>query len=422
MQKYARGWAVRRHVRLQHAAATKVQTAFRGYFAKVNFVFTRSCIVKMQCAVRMFLNRRIYKRSLVRIVKLQSLFRGLRSRRISRYAVMAGSMRRAHQCATLVQSWFRASVVRKSLEKQRVSCAVIQAWWRDRLLHFWMRDALKFAPIIQRFYRRRHARRCAAAARIQSIVRSWLRFRCETRMDRAAVVVQSVWRGRMVRVRAGKMLVEMRARIAAAKAAVQEHMKLGNRTRAALDALLSSTSVAVCIKAISSLEVASEHRIVCAIQIVQQGAISVIYRLLGQCNRSITSQQLQKHAVRTLANLCNSSTYGSRFLADVWTGADCITCLADIAVAASEHPEVFEPIVKVLCTLLAADSRMQLVAKHAEAQQKLKLAANTLERRQKRVLGNASSHNIKAESSQQMMKRTGAAAEQIAALAAKFKQ
>ena len=61
-------------------------------------------------------------------------------------------------------------------------------------------------------------------------------------MDRAAVVVQSVWRGRMVRVRAGKMLVEMRARIAAAKAAVQEHMKLGNRTRAALDALLSSTS------------------------------------------------------------------------------------------------------------------------------------------------------------------------------------
>ena len=240
-------------------------------------------------------------------------------------------------------------------------------------------------------------------------------------MDRAAVVVQSVWRGRMVRLRAGKMLVEMRARIAAAKAAVQEHMKLGNRTRVALDALLSSSSVAVCLKAISALEVASEHSIVCAIQIVQQGAIPVIYRLLGQCNRSITSQELQKHAVRTLANLCNTSTYASRFLNDVWTGADCVVYLADTAVAASENPDVFEPIVKVLCTLLAADSRMQLMTKHAEAQQKLKLAASTLERRQKRVLGNASSHNVKADA-QKMMKRTGAAAERIAALAAKFKQ
>ncbi len=105
--------------------------------------------------------------------------------------------------------------------------------------------------------------------------------RSKIRMDRAAVVVQSVWRGRMVRVRAGKILLEMRARIAAAKAAVQEHMKLGNRTRAALGALLSSSSVAVCLKDISALEVASEHSIVCAMQIVQQGAVPVIYRLFG---------------------------------------------------------------------------------------------------------------------------------------------
>ena len=420
MQKYARGWAVRRAVRLQHAAATKVQTIFRGYITKLNFVFTRGCIVKMQSVGRMFMQRRLFKASRRCIVKIQSLFRGFASRRISRYAFSAGSMGRAHQLATLVQSWYRACTVRKSLQVQRSACAAIQAWWRKRLFHFWMCDALKFAPVIQRFYRRRHARRCAAATRIQVLARSWLKFRTETRMDRAAVVVQSVWRGRMVRARAGKMLVEMRARIAAAKAAVQEHMKLGNRTRVALDALLSSSSVAVCLKAISALEVASEHSIVCALQIVQQGAVPVIYRLMGQCNRSITSQQLQKHAVRTLANLCNSSTYASRFLADVWTGVECVVCLADIAVAASENPEVFEPIVKVLCTLLAADSRLQLVTKHAEAQQKLKLAASTLERRQKRVLGNASSHNVKADG-QKMMKRTGAAAEAFAALVARFK-
>ena len=42
MQKYARGWAVRRHVRLQHAAATKVQTAFRGYIIKQSYKFTVS--------------------------------------------------------------------------------------------------------------------------------------------------------------------------------------------------------------------------------------------------------------------------------------------------------------------------------------------------------------------------------------------
>jgi abnormal spindle-like microcephaly-associated protein len=239
-------------------------------------------------------------------------------------------------------------------------------------------------------------------------------------MDRAAVVVQSVWRGRMVRARAGKMLLDMRARIAAAKAAVQEHMKLGNRTRAALDALLSSSSVATCLRAISALEVASEHSIVCAIQIVQQGAVPVIYRLLAQCNRSITSQQLQKHAVRTLANLCNTCKYDSRFLADVWTGVECVACLADTAVAASEIPEVFEPAVEILCTLLSAASRMQIVSKQADALQKLKLAASTLERRQKRVLGNASSLNVKSDA-QKMMKRTGAAAERLTSLVAKIR-
>ena len=375
----------------------------------------------MQSVGRMFIQRRLFKTIIRSIVSIQSGFRGYSSRRLSKYAFAAGSMKRAHICATSVQSWFRACTVRKGVQIQRRACSAIQSWWRERLLHFWMRDALKFAPIIQRFYRRRHARRCAAATRIQSFVQSWLRFRRETRMDRAAVVLQSVWRGRMVRVRAGKMLLEMRARIAAAKAAVQEHMKLGNRTRAALDALLSSSSVAVCLKAISALEVASEHSIVCAMQIVQQGAVPVIYRLLGQCNRSITSQQLQKHAVRTLANLCNASTFASRFLPDVWKGADCVAILADIAVAASEVPDVFEPIVKILCTLLAADSRIQEVAKHAEAQQKLRLAASTLERRQKRVLGTASSQNVKTDP-QKMIKRTGAAAELMAALAAKFKQ
>ena len=37
MQKYARGWAVRRDVRVQHAAATKVQTTFRGYITKASY-------------------------------------------------------------------------------------------------------------------------------------------------------------------------------------------------------------------------------------------------------------------------------------------------------------------------------------------------------------------------------------------------
>ena len=76
---------------------------------------------------------------------------------------------------------------------------------------------------------------------------------------------------------------------------------------------------------------------------------------------------------------------------------------------------------KVLCTLLAADSRLQLVGKHAEAQQKLKLAACTLERRQKRVLGNASSQNVITDGLK-MTKRTSLAAEMLAVLAAKFKQ
>jgi len=57
MQKYARGWAVRRDVRLQHAATTKVQTIFRGYVTKKAFEFTVSRLVKMQSVGRMLLQR-----------------------------------------------------------------------------------------------------------------------------------------------------------------------------------------------------------------------------------------------------------------------------------------------------------------------------------------------------------------------------
>ena len=96
-------------------------------------------------------------------------------------------------------------------------------------------------------------------------------------------------------------------------------------------------------------------------------------------------------------------------------------CLADTAVAASENPEVFEPIAEMLCKLLAADGRLQLVNKHFEAQQKLKLAASTLERWRKRVLGNVQSQNVIPDGLK-MMKRTSPAAETFAVLAAKFKQ
>jgi hypothetical protein len=82
MQKYARGWAVCRDVRLQHAAATKVQTIFRGYVTKKAFEFTVSRLVKMQSVGRMFLQRCKFTKLRKSAITAQKLQRGRMARKL----------------------------------------------------------------------------------------------------------------------------------------------------------------------------------------------------------------------------------------------------------------------------------------------------------------------------------------------------
>jgi hypothetical protein len=82
MQKYARGWAVCRDVRLQHAAATKVQTIFRGYVTKKAFEFIVSRLVKMQSVGRMFLQRCKFTKLRKSAITAQKLQRGRMARKL----------------------------------------------------------------------------------------------------------------------------------------------------------------------------------------------------------------------------------------------------------------------------------------------------------------------------------------------------
>ena len=50
-----------------------------------------------------------------------------------------------------------------------------------------------------------------------------------------------------------RRLAEIRVRLAKAKAEAEEHMRLGNRTRAAIEVILNSDSITPILRAVTSL-------------------------------------------------------------------------------------------------------------------------------------------------------------------------
>lgn len=88
---------------------------------------------------------------------------------------------------------------------------------------------------------------------------------------------------------------EMRKRIAIANAAAVVAHRLGNRTRAAMDVILSSSSLTHVLKAVTALgmsqvlkftqaDVSTRYSTVCTTVVVQQGAVPVLYNLIKSCN------------------------------------------------------------------------------------------------------------------------------------------
>ena len=69
----------------------------------------------------------------------------------------------------------------------------------------------------------------------------------------AAMTIQAFWRGCQLRLSQKIIFRKLRLRVRAANANVQEHMKIGNRARSALDILLGSKQLSFVLDACTNL-------------------------------------------------------------------------------------------------------------------------------------------------------------------------
>jgi abnormal spindle-like microcephaly-associated protein len=109
---------------------------------------------------------------------------------------------------------------RMQAEREAAARAVITPWARTFVDRGWFLRAGKAVRLLQRWWKRQYRRRQAAAITIQANVRCFLAQRRLQSSRRAALVLQTAWRGAAVRASHPrcKQLADIRLRLAAAAA------------------------------------------------------------------------------------------------------------------------------------------------------------------------------------------------------------
>mmetsp|Transcript_97849 Transcript_97849/g.143247 ORF Transcript_97849/g.143247 Transcript_97849/m.143247 type:complete len:250 (+) Transcript_97849:3-752(+) len=138
---------------------------------------------------------------------------------------------------------------------------------------------------------------------------------------RSINVIQAHYRGWVERKRLWNACRElaskaraMRQRIEDARRQVQDHLKLGNKTKAGIEVLLMDPSISKSIKAVESLEIATRLSKECAQCITELGAVPRLYMLLSSCTRSLPELKLAKQSLQTLNNF---AIYKDKFRQDL---------------------------------------------------------------------------------------------------------
>ena len=161
------------------AAATKIQTAFRGYVSRMNYILTVADIITVQASFR-GLHARTVAKELRRVrsdcaTKIQAFTRGVQSREY---------VMKLRQSATLIQKTYRGFVAYENYIVNLASAILCQATIRGFLtrVELLKRKLEEMSAIkIESAFRRYVAVRRLDALRIQ-------------RLNESATIIQSRWR------------------------------------------------------------------------------------------------------------------------------------------------------------------------------------------------------------------------------------
>ncbi|CAH1270995.1 ASPM [Branchiostoma lanceolatum] len=318
LQAGIRGFLVRQQLMKWVSASTIIQASFRCFLQRRRYLSTRAAVCRLQAGVRGWKARRTYQQVKSQhraALVIQSTYRGFATRRFLQHW-QAERQRRLlhfsaavyhHLAATRLQRSYRRYLVWQKAKQQLKALITIQAsvraWLQRKHFVLLQRAVCK----LQAAVRSHQKQRLTATVVLQSYVRMYLAKKLMIQRKKAVIVLQATWRGHHTR----KNIKNKRIRIAykkimAAKRAATEDKKLCNMTATALNLLLKYKHLSTILDALRSMEVVTRLSAVCCDQLVQGGAVQVIYTLIQSCNRSLPCQEIIKYSISILLNLAKN--------------------------------------------------------------------------------------------------------------------
>ena len=349
-----------RKVSSRHSSARKIQKTWRCFTAHVEYLIQQISVIRLQRNIRMMNEVKSYKRTLSGFVKFQAAFRGYSTREYVRFislstiVVQAAFRRYVARKAylqnirgvTTLQAISRGVRVREEIEFWNFAASEIQRVWRGftqfcdffiyveatvKLQSFFRKSIamrryhdLRLAVYVERKYRihcacsiqqayRAYAlriRMAASATVIQRQARIYMHVRRITIVDRGLKRLQALWRAKLVRKLRSKKLLSVAARLTIAnrRARIDPKLRIGYKTKHALEVLQNSKSLAGIMDAVKSLETSTRLSQLCCVLFTEAHAARILLDLIRSCNRSIPHVELVQCILLTLDNVCQYRT------------------------------------------------------------------------------------------------------------------
>ncbi|XP_070602481.1 abnormal spindle-like microcephaly-associated protein homolog isoform X2 [Erythrolamprus reginae] len=248
LQASYRGFKVRRMLRHQHMAATKIQALYRAYAARMKyqsliqasiviqkwyrtsksgskirkrFQKTKAAVISLQAVLRGWQVRKWLQKQHAAAITIQSAYRkykAMKKFRIMRHsAITIQQHYRAHMSSkkqqqeyivlynsiVLFQATWRGTIVRRQIERQHQAAVTIQSYYRMHVNQAKFKHFRKAAVTIQRWYRAviqaRNSRQKyltlkETTLKMQAIYRGLRERRKIQRMNQAAICIQAMFK------------------------------------------------------------------------------------------------------------------------------------------------------------------------------------------------------------------------------------
>ena len=346
----------------RHCSARMIQKNWRGYIVHVDFMISWLSATTIQSCARRMIARCNFSISQHGVILMQGICRGIRARSAvqrmresiiviqswTRRLLVTSTLRKHRSASIVIQRVARGMIARLDVEVQHYAATEIQRLWRGFCIHMNFITMVSSCNKIQSMVRQVAARkllttlkynallnevdirlRHRAAGTIQRairdfmhqkelilrvgttqrLVRGFLGRRLVTKMKLGIILLQTVYRGHLVRLARSRKARAAAIRIKRANrdALAEPQMKLGVRTSSALVVLQTSKRLSEIMRAITTLEVSTRLSRKCCVAFAQADAPSILYDLIRSCNRSLPHIELLHYILLTLTNVASHS-------------------------------------------------------------------------------------------------------------------